>query len=109
MDSKKRCLLISPDFPPPLVGGSLVYLLTLVENCPFEFDVLTGLRNKEFDEVLKKPNKVYRSKLITDSHNPSRLHLFSTYLFMPLWLITKNIKKNYYADLVNPGALGNSK
>ena len=50
---KKRCLLVSPDFPPPLIGGSLVYISTLVENSNEEFDIVTCLNTQDRAELLK--------------------------------------------------------
>ena len=104
----ERFLLISPDFPPPLVGGSLVWLLNLVSNCPEEFDVLTGPKNKEYVEVFESPNRVFRSKFIKDSHDPTKLQLLFTYLYMPIWMVRHNFKEKYSAVLVNPGVIGNS-
>ena len=104
----KKYLLISPDFPPPFVGGSLVWLINLIENCPVRFDVLTGLKNKNYDEVLDEPNKVIRSSLMFDSHNPGKIKLWLTYFYMPLWVI-RNYKKNKYdAILYNPDVIDNS-
>ena len=72
--NSKKFLLISPDFPPPLVGGSLVYLFNLVSNCPENFDVLTGPKREEYSEIFDLPNRVYRSSFIKDSHDPSTLN-----------------------------------
>ena len=107
-NSPNRFLLISPDFPPPLVGGSLVWLNNLIENCPERFDVLTGRRNNKYKEVLSSPNRVFRSNLIKDSHDPRKIHLLITYFYLPIWLVFKNFKVNYSAVLVNPGVIGNS-
>ena len=49
--NSQKFLLISPDFPPPLVGGSLVWLLNLVGNCQEEFDILTGPKEDKYAEV----------------------------------------------------------
>lgn len=103
-----RYLLISPDFPPPLVGGSLVYLYNLVGNCPERFDVLTSPKDKSFEEVFEVPNRVFRSKFIKDSHDPTKFELLMTYIYMPLWLIIMNYRERYSAVLVNPGIIGNS-
>ncbi len=105
---QKRYLLISPDFPPPNVGGSLVWLLNLVSNCPANFDVLTGKKNANYKEVLNLPNRVIRSTFIKDSHDPSRLQLILMYIYMPLWLIVFSKINKYDAVLVNPGVIGNS-
>ena len=103
-----RFLLISPDFPPPLVGGSLVYLYNLIGNCPENFDVLTSPKSNDYDEVFNYPNRVFRSRFIKDSHDPTKFELLITYLYMPIWLIFMNFKMSYSAVLVNPGLIGNS-
>ena len=105
---QKRYLLISPDFPPPKVGGSLVWLLNLISHCPANFDVLTGKRNENYKEVLNLPHRVIRSRFIKDSHDPSKLQLISTYIYMPLWMIVYSKINKYDAVLVNPGVIGNS-
>lgn len=108
--TKKKFLLISPDFPPPLVGGSLVWLLNLLTNCPEDFDILTGPKDESLKEIFQdsKRNRVFRSRFIKDSNDPSRFQLLLTYFYMPIWMVIKNYKENYSAVLVNPGALGNS-
>ena len=108
--SKKKILLISPDFPPPLVGGSLVWLLNLLTNCPEDFDILTGPKDDSFQEIFQdsKRKRIYRSMFIKDSHDPSKFQLLLMYFYMPLWMVIKNFKENYSAVLVNPGAVGNS-
>ena len=67
----KKCLLVSPDFPPPLIGGSLVYVSTLVSNTKDSFDILTGIKKNNKSEVTDSPNKIIRSSFIADSSNPS--------------------------------------
>ena len=54
------------------------------------------------------PNRVIRSRFIKDSHDPSRLQLISTYIYMPLWLVIYSKINKYDAVLVNPGVIGNS-
>ena len=59
----KKYLLISPDFPPPNIGGSKVWLLNLVKNSGFEFDVLTCVKSPKFDEVLSGGKQSLQIKL----------------------------------------------
>ena len=59
---QKKFLLISPDFPPPNVGGSKVWLLNLVENSDLKFDILTCEKEDKYDEVLVNQHKIIRSK-----------------------------------------------
>ena len=79
---KKRCLLVSPDFPPPLIGGSLVYISTLVENSYEEFDIVTCLNTQQDRaELLKLPHNLLRSGFIVNSNNPKKLSLIKMYLY----------------------------
>ena len=103
-----RYLLISPDYPPPLVGGSLVWLHNLVENCPENFDILTAALKEGEKEVTDSRHRVFRSRLVVDSHDPPRVRLAVTYLYMVLWLALRSRKVRYRAVLVNPGCIGNS-
>ena len=101
-------LLISPDYPPPLVGGSLVWLHNLVENCPENFDILTAVLKEGEKELTSSRHQVFRSPLVIDSHDPPRVRLAITYLYMVLWLAVRSQKVRYRAVLVNPGCIGNS-
>ena len=67
--TKNKYLLVSPDFPPPMIGGSLVYIKTLIENCDKDFDILTGLNESNEKESLEYPHKIIRSKFIVKSNN----------------------------------------
>lgn len=103
----KKYLLISPDFPPPNIGGSKVWLLNLVKNSGFKFDVLTCVKSPKFDEVLSGGSKIYRSSYVSNSSEPSKIQLIKTYTYICYWIL-RNIKiKKYEAVLVNPGVIGN--
>ena len=106
--TSNRCLLVSPDFPPPMIGGSLVYIKTLLENSNQEFDVLTGPINNSEPEVLKYPHKVIRSNFIINSNQPSSYRLAFSYLFILFWVSSKIISGSYRIVVANPGAVGNS-
>ena len=106
---KDRCLLVSPDFPPPLVGGSLVYIKTLVENCEENFDILTSpLANDANSESINHPHKVIRSSFIVNSSDPSKVNLFFSYFFILTWVSIKMIFRSYKLVVANPGVIGNS-
>ena len=78
----KKCLLVSPDFPPPLIGGSLVYISTLVNNSQDSFDIVSGLTKNRKDEVIESPDKILRSSFIVDSSNPTRFELLKMYIYI---------------------------
>ena len=74
--SDPRFLLISPDFPPPLVGGSVVWLHMLLSNCETGFDILTGPIRPGLSEMNYPMHRVIRTPLFKDSHDPSKWQLF---------------------------------
>lgn len=108
MPTRNTIALISPDFPPPFVGGSLVWLHSLVEHFPVGVDVLTYAPSEPFAEVLLPPHTVIRTRWIVDSRNPSRWSLAVGYVTMAWWFVVKNMFQRYEAVLVNPGVVGNS-
>ncbi len=101
-----NCLLISPDFPPPFVGGSLVYVHSLIVN-PIpnvNFDVLTArLRNDE--KELSLPCGINRSPYLISSDNPSTIQLIRMYLYLLLYLLI--VHRRYQIIFLNISAVGN--
>ena len=47
--NKSQILLVSPDFPPPFIGGSLVYIHNLITHSNLKFDILTNRINRKND------------------------------------------------------------
>ena len=78
-DFQKKFLLISPDFPPPNIGGSKVWLLNLVENSGLKFDILTCKKSETYDEILIGQHNIIRSRYIYSSSDPSKFQLILTY------------------------------
>ena len=105
---KNKYLLVSPDYPPPLVGGSLVYVHSLVENCPESLDILTSQMPAGCQEVTSSRHRLIRSRFLVDSHNPSWRKLFRMYVYMVLWVFVHNLRGRYKTVIVNPGVVGNS-
>ena len=46
----EKILLISPEYPPPFIGGSLVYINNLIENSGLVLSILTEKRNRTSDK-----------------------------------------------------------
>ena len=105
-DFQKKFLLISPDFPPPNIGGSKVWLLNLVENSGLKFDILTCKKSEIYDEILIGQHNIIRSRYIYNSSDPSKFQLILTYLYIFLFSFFC-IKNKYAGVLVNPGIIGN--
>lgn len=105
---KNKYLLVSPDYPPPLVGGSLVYVHGLVENCPEPMDILTTTLNNGHQEITNPRHRVIRSRFLVQSNDPPRLRLLLMYVYMLGWVFVKNLGARYDAVIVNPGVIGNS-
>ena len=61
-------LIISPDYPPPLIGGSLVYLNNLVTNSDLDFTILSDKKNRKNAKNIK----FIESKYIVNSSNPKK-------------------------------------
>ena len=104
----KKCLLVSPDFPPPLIGGSLVYVSTLVTNTQDSFDILTSIKKNNKDEITKSSNKIIRSSFITDSSNPSRFSLLKMYIYFFFLIPIMVFRTSYKVIIANSGVIGNS-
>ena len=101
---KKKILLISPDFPPPFIGGSLIWIYSLISNSRFSFDVLSS---NNFVR-LNNPNiKVIKSKYICNSNNPKKLNLLINYIYLFYWCFREFRKKKYEIIISNPGLAGN--
>ncbi|MBI2067934.1 MAG: glycosyltransferase family 4 protein [Deltaproteobacteria bacterium] len=105
---QKRFLLISPDFAPPLVGGGVVWIYNLVQNCPEEFDVLTASLPKNQTEMIGLRPRLIRKNWIATSNNPPRLRLMASYLGMMGWLILQRLLGRYDTVVVNMCVFGNS-
>jgi glycosyltransferase involved in cell wall biosynthesis len=98
---KNNFILISPDFPPPFIGGSLVYVHNLITNSNCKFDVLTNKVNR------KKNQNIHHieSKNIINSDSPSFFKLFKMYIFIAYFLLM-NFRK-YDLVVLNISAIGN--
>lgn len=53
---REKFLLISPDYPPPFIGGSLVYIHNLIENSNLNFTIFTDLKNRKNSEKIQYKN-----------------------------------------------------
>tara|TARA_B100000003_G_scaffold208932_1_gene231305 strand:+ start:1466 stop:2665 length:1200 start_codon:yes stop_codon:yes gene_type:complete len=100
--------LVSPDFPPPLIGGSLVYISTLVNNSKDSFDIITSLTKNKKDEVIEIPDKILRSSFIVDSSNPTRFKLLKMYFYIFFLIPFMVFRTPYKAIIANSGVIGNS-
>jgi len=98
--------VISPDFPPPFVGGSLVYVYNLVRHYPGRLDVFTSSGGRA-PIGLGERHRLVRSRLLVGSLvDPSRLELLVMYAYFVV-LALRVVASRYDAVLVNPGVVGN--
>ncbi len=99
---ENRILLISPSYPPPLMGGHKVYMYNIIENLPVDVDILTSDLKAGWTDIVSSRHRVIRSKRIfsgkSEDINPTAWNLFVSYLWMMNWFVN-NITKNRY-DLV---------
>jgi len=103
-----KYLLVSPAYPPPFIGGSSVWMYTLVENCNYGFDILTSILPKNEKEVISSRHTIYRKKRVHFSIQPKKLTLFISYLYQLLWIAVYVKKRNYKAVFANAEVVQNS-
>ena len=105
MKNNNPYLLIAPAYPPPFIGGSKVWFFNMVEN-GFDandhkvgFDILTSALKTDYDEVIGKRHKAFRSKYLYDSNNenPTNKDLFISYSSIVLWFLNRTRRVNYKA------------
>ena len=106
--SEDRYLLVSPDFAPPMVGGSLVYMQTLVQNSSLKFDILAGDNGISEPEIIDKIHSIHRSKFIANSNNPSAFSLLTSYCYMTGFIFLCIFLRPFKTVIANPGVIGNS-
>ena len=106
-----RCLLVSPDFPPPFEGGSFVYIHNLVSHFPGSFDVLTSRLSAGSQETVDPRIRLIRSRCLVRSYpdNPAKLQLAINYAFLVLWFLARRrrIRASYDAIVSSAGLVGN--
>ena len=100
----KKILLISPDFPPPFIGGSIIWIHSLVSNSKFSFDVLSSNSIGKLDNPSLN---IIKSKFICNSNNPSRFKLLLNYIYLFYWCFKEFKKDKYEVIISNPGLVGN--
>lgn len=96
----EKNLFISPDYPPPYVGGSLVYVHNLIENSNLNFTILTDRKNRKESNSIR----YHESKFIINSSFPSKYQLILMYIY--LFLNILKIRK-YEKIILNISAIGN--
>ncbi len=94
---KNKYLLISPAFPPPLIGGSKVWTYNMVENSPVSFDILTSKLKPGQNEIVSERHNVIRSKYLWDSDggNPTKFDLLISYSYIIYFVILKYFTHDY--------------
>ncbi len=97
---KNRYLFISPDYPPPLVGGSLIYVHNLIENSDLDFTVLTDKKNRTNDLKIR----YIETKHIINSSSPTKIQLLKMYSYIFFNLIKF---RKYKVIVLNISAIGN--
>ncbi|GEM_PF-6616734 len=103
-----KYLIVSP-YPPPFLGGHLVYMSAIVENCRENFDILTNRLPARQSEVISKKDRPLRKRWIRSMFKqPTLLDHFITYPYILFWILFKRITHNYQAIIVNWGVAPNS-
>lgn len=101
-----KVLLVSPDFPPPLVGGSLTYIFNLVQHYRGRVDVLAAPASSA--EIVDERHRVRRPRALVNSKQPSRPELAASYAYMLFVLPFRIAIGRYDLVVANSGQFGNS-
>lgn len=102
-------LLISPDFPPPLIGGSLVYLYTLLQHSSLNIDIMTSELQHGEHELSRLNNQIFRKTRLVNSHSPGLYKLGMMYFYLVFWSILYSLfSRKHKAVLLNVSVIGNS-
>ena len=103
-----RTLLISPSFPPPLIGGHKVWTYNLATNSGVSIDVLTSSLKQKCSEIQHPKNmniirrdKIYSSK--SEDIDPSNWTLFKSYLYVAYWLVNYVVFRRKYSLVIVHG------
>jgi len=103
---KKPFLVVSPAYPPPLIGGSIVYIYSLLENSYLKFDILTSENaTLESDKKYSRHN-VFRKRWIHFSAESPKILLIRSYFYQLFWIIMH--RKKYEFILANSEVIQNS-
>ena len=97
---RENFLLISPDYPPPFIGGSLVYIHNLIENSNLNYTILTDLKNRKNSEKIQYKESYF----VTNSSSPKKIKLLVMYVYFFLNLY-KMMK--YKKVILNISGIGN--
>jgi|CXWL01.1.fsa_nt_gi phosphatidylinositol alpha-1,6-mannosyltransferase len=103
-----KVLLIAADYPPPFVGGSIVYVHSLLTGFPEPMEVLTGPLPPGETEPTPARHRALRSPWLVSSRAPSRLALAGMYAYLTVWLLVRKLRVRDDAVILSLGALGNA-
>lgn len=103
-----RLLVVTQYYPPPFVGGSLVYVHNLLDGLTDHVDVLTGALPPGEAEVVNPRHTAIRTRFFTQSLEPTPLEWLEMYLYMPWWLLTSSVRRKYDAVLLSTGLARNA-
>jgi phosphatidyl-myo-inositol dimannoside synthase len=99
---RRTCLFVTSHFPPPMIGGSLVFYRYLLSQCT-DRDVLVLTQRKpgaeEFDRSV--PYGVLRSRVVRDDTEP-RLGRIAWFLLTVPWLLVEIVR--WQASVVHVGS-----
>lgn len=103
-----RALLIAADYPPPFVGGSLVYVHSLLAGFPEPMEVLTGPLAPGAVEPTPARHKALRSEWLVPSRAPGRAALARMYVYLVFWLLARRLRVRDDVVILSLGAVGNA-
>jgi glycosyltransferase involved in cell wall biosynthesis len=108
MAERPSVLLVSPDYPPPLVGGSLTYIHITAQNYPGRLEILAGSeRSAGLAEITDSRHQIRRTRLVVSSSpDPSRYRLVLMYVYLLTFALVR--MRRYKAVLAHGGVVANA-
>ena len=103
-----KALLIAADYPPPFVGGSVVYVHSLLAGFPEPMEILTGPLSAGTAEPTPPRHKALRSGCLVSSRAPGRSALAFMYGYLAFWLLIRRLRVRDDVVLLSLGAVGNA-
>jgi glycosyltransferase involved in cell wall biosynthesis len=106
----KKILLISPQYPPPFIGGSLVYIYNLISFSKYKFEILTSYKNDVHAQVNKNHNIIHLKGIynVIQKGDPTLLNILFSTITMIYWVFKYVRKSKYEAVILNCESFTNS-
>lgn len=107
MKNRRRVVLVSPDYPPPLSAGSAVYFYNLAENATEPMDILTAPLPAGMQDVSSRRHGVIHSRFLVRGNDATSIRLFLMYLYLFFWALKIGVWRRYELVVFFTSVIGN--